>query len=175
MDSREVKDQKSISLQRNMAVFANRKSEEYYADAQWIAGRAIEAGLSKNQVSSMLSTINTTSSSAEFLNYLKRQVGKAQKPSKFATDTLPAWIELIQVHQNSEQKKAFGEVLVEKLENVRKQAIDDAKKEEMSTMGTDDKAKLCVLYIRQFLKAFEAHYLYQSVPGKDSFEESLAS
>jgi len=58
----------------------------------------------------------------------------------------------------------FGAVLVEKLEGIRQQAIRDAERKEMDL---ENEIKLCVVYLRQFLKAFEAHYLYKSMELSD--------
>lgn len=165
MDGKEIEDTRSISLQREIIILRNTKAEEYYSEAQWMAARALESKLSKTQVSAMLNTINTTSSSAEFLNYIKRQVGKAHSSfifssAKSAVKTPPAWIATVHINQDSDKGKPFGAVLVDKLEGVRQQAIRDAERREMDL---DDKIKLCVVYLRQFMKAFEAHYLYKSM------------
>lgn len=196
MDARDTKNNKSISHQRKIIILENRKAEEYYSDAQWLADRAIEVSLSRTQVSGMLTVINTTSSSAEFLNYLKRQVGKVQIRKKRDGDApltrasklleliesndptrldqkkeYSPWLKQVQTHLDSEEEKAFGEVLIDRLEEVRKEAMADAQKNEM---GAEDKARLCVLYLRQFLKAFEAHYLYHAVITKDGIDEPVA-
>lgn len=150
-----MKETDSISIQRKILVLSNEKAEEYYADAEWMAKKALESKLPKTQVSNMLNIINTTMSSTEFLNYLKRQIGKA----KLSTNKVSAWITKVRINQDSNEEKPFGEALVEKLENVRQQAISDADRKKMEI---EDKIKICILYLRQFLKAFEAHYLYNS-------------
>lgn len=159
-----MKDTYSISIQRQILLLSNKKAEEYYSDAERMAKKAIESKLPKTQVSNMLNIINTTTSSTEFLNYLKRQIGKAHSPlkssSKSSTNKVSAWITKVRINQDSNEEKAFGEALVEKLENVRQQAISDA--DDRKEMEIEDKIRLCILYLRQFLKAFEAHYLYNS-------------
>lgn len=164
MDSKEIEDARSSSLQREIVILGNKKAEEYYSEAQQMATWALESKLPKTQVSAMLNTINTTSSSAEFLNYIKRQVGKAHSSfissAKSAAKTPPAWIATVHINQDSDEKKLFGAVLVDKLEGIRQQAIRDAEREEMDL---ENEIKLCVVYLRQFLKAFEAHYLYKSM------------
>ena len=168
MDSKEIEDTRSSSLQREIVILGNKKAEEYYSEAQQMATWALESNLSKTQVSAMLNTINTTSSSAEFLNYIKRQVGKAHSSfttsAKSAVRTPPAWVTTVYIHQDSDEGKPFGAVLVDKLEGIRQQAIRDAERKEMDL---EDKIKLCVVYLRQFLKAFEAHYLYKSMELSD--------
>jgi hypothetical protein len=171
MDSKNMKEQEPLFIQRKIAVFANRKAEEYYQSAQWLAGQAIEQELSKTQVAGMLMTINTTSSSTEFLNYLKKQVGKAQNQKIKSGKHLRAdstWLKLISVDQDSKEMKAFGVVFVERLEKVRQEAISDANNNKLEP---DDKIKLCLLYLRQFLKAFEAHYLYSAIMSSDIAEK----
>jgi hypothetical protein len=168
MDSKEIEDTRSSSLQREIVILGNKKAEEYYSEAQQMAAWALESKLPPTQVSAMLSTINTTSSSAEFLNYIKKQVGKAHSSfttsAKSAVKTPPAWIAAVHINQDSDEKKPFGAVLVDKLEGVRQQAIRDAERKEMDL---ENEIKLCVVYLRQFLKAFEAHYLYQSMEFSD--------
>ena len=158
-----MKETHSISIQREILLLSNKKAEEYYSDAERMAKKAIESKLPKTQVSNMLNIINTTTSSTEFLNYLKRQIGKAHSPlkssSKSSTNKVSAWITKVRINQDSNEEKPFGVALVEKLENVRQQAISDADRKKMEI---EDKIKLCILYLRQFLKAFEAHYLYNS-------------
>lgn len=165
MDSKEIEDTRSSSLQREIVILGNKKAEEYYSEAQQMATWALESKLPKTQVSAMLNTINTTSSSAEFLNYIKRQVGKAHSlfisPSaKSAVKTPPAWVATVHINQDSDKGKPFGAVLVDKLEGIRRQAIRDAEREKMDL---ENEMKLCVVYLRQFMKAFEAHYLYKSM------------
>ena len=168
MDSKEIEDARSSSLQREIVILGNKKAEEYYSEAQQMATWALESKLPKTQVSAMLNTINTTSSSAEFLNYIKKQVGKAYSSfttsAKSAVKTPPAWIATVHINQDSDKEKPFGAVLVDKLEGIRQQAIRDAKRKEIDL---EDEIKLCVVYLRQFLKAFEAHYLYQSMESSD--------
>lgn len=159
-----MKETDSISIQREILLLSNKKAEEYYSDAEWMAKKALESKLPKTQVSNMLNIINTTTSSTEFLNYLKRQIGKAhsslKSSSKSSTNKVSAWITKVRINQDSNEEKPFGVALVEKLENVRQQAISDA--DDRKEMEIEDKIKLSILYLRQFLKAFEAHYLYNS-------------
>lgn len=160
-----MKETDSISIQREILLLSNKKAEEYYSEAERMAEKALEAKLPKTQVSNMLNIINTTTSSTEFLNYLKRQIGKAHSSPKssyrLSTNKVSAWTTKVRINQDSNEEKLFGEALVEKLENVRQQAIFDAD-DSKEKMEIEDKIKLSILYLRQFLKAFEAHYLYNS-------------
>jgi hypothetical protein len=161
MEDKGLKVEKADAIKRQMIVLSNEKVEEYYEEAKKMAEAAISARLSNTQVSSVLSAIDTTASSAEFLNYLKRQVGKDKSKIKKSGGVPPAWVAPV---QDPKEDKTFGDVLVERLERIRQQAIRDAEDRQMET---EDKIKLTVLYLRQYLKAFEAHFLYRSGTSLD--------
>lgn len=160
---------KSIADQRRILLLTNKKAEEFYYEAKVMAEKTLESkiSLSKTQVSNMLNCINTTSSSSEFLNYLKRQIGKARSQLKSRNSreyntlayTPPAWVAPVPVSPGAKEEEAFGDQFLERLEKIRDEAICDADK---YSLGMDDKIKLCVLYLRQYLSAFDAHYLYLS-------------